>query len=175
MSDRDETVTQLDNASIFETYYAITIFETYYAIEHATGRRVVVLLWDDAPGVKAPAAVVDADGTPVIPFGVRAQAQCASGDGTDVSDASDAGVPDIPYNEVFLSPEREGLLAKHSNVIASTLCYQPGARGWTIVVGVTAKGYIPIDEAAFPPTLDVDVEGVTHRLSVDVRSAWLGM
>ena len=72
-----------------------------------------------------------------------------------------------------MSPERNGLLEGHTNVQGCTLCFQP-IRGWTIVVGVVAKGLIPDGETAFPERLTVTVDGTPYVLAVDVRSAWLG-
>jgi len=143
---------------------------TYYAVEASTGKRVVVVLWDDSPDDVLPALSAEShDDVPVRVVGVLAQA--ASNEPEAVS-SRDVTVPDIPYDDIFMSPERSALLNGHTNVQASTLCYQ-AARGWTVVVGVVAKGYIPEGETAFPPSFDVQVDDVNYTIAVDIRSVWI--
>lgn len=141
---------------------------TYYATDASTNARVLVVLWDDSVDDTLP-TIADASGVPVRVIGILSQAALNK---PEAVSSRDVVIPDIPYDAVFMSPERSALLHGHSNLQASTLCYQ-AARGWTVVVGVVAKGFIPEGETAFPPTLDVQVGDVKHTLAVDVRSVWI--
>lgn len=132
---------------------------------------MLVVLWDDSPDDILPSLSDGSlpDGVPVRVIGVLTQAALNE---PEAVSSRDVVAPDVPYDDIFMSPERSALLAGHTNVQASTMAYQ-AARGWTIVVGVVAKGFIPDGETVFPSTVDVHVNGTTYTLAVDVRSVWI--
>ena len=163
-----------DADAVADAVVETIILSTYYATESQSNERVLVVLWDDAAGNESPAFPNTQDGLKVVAFGVRQQALLNAPlavSMTDIDSDMDSA-PDIPYTEIFLSPERDALLKSHSNVQASTMCYQGAARGWCLVIGVVAKGYIPEGETEFPTTLTVTVHEVPYRVKVDVRWAW---